>query len=232
MSATQARILVVEDDRRTAELIALYLRHAGHNVCVEHDGSAGLARAGRETFDLLVLDRMLPGTEGLDIVRAIRDSSTVPVIFVTARTQEEDRVAGLEGGADDYVTKPFSPRELVARAAALLRRTPPGSEDVRRVGSLTIDLVAHRVLLGDHDLGPTPSEYAILLALTERPDRVCSRAMLLETLPGDSDETLERTVDVHIRNLRRKLDWAGTDGDVRIETVIGAGYRLAVGAES
>jgi DNA-binding response OmpR family regulator len=224
----KARVLVVEDDRRTAEMMAVYLRHAGHLVSVEHDGAAGLARARAEEFDLLVLDRMLPGTDGVEIVRALRDGDTAPVIFVTARTLEDERLEGFEAGADDYLTKPFDPRELVARVAALLRRTPPGSQDRSRVGALVIDHAAHRGLLDDIPLDLTPSEFAILGALAERPGRVKSRLMLLDALPGEGLETRERTVDVHVANLRRKLLDAGAGERVAIETAFGAGYRLAV----
>ncbi|HRP08258.1 MAG TPA: response regulator transcription factor, partial [Gemmatimonadales bacterium] len=132
-----ARILVVEDDRRTADVIALYLRHAGHQVAVEHDGAAALRRAAAQGFDLLVLDRMLPGADGIEICRAVRANSRAAVMMVTARTLEEERLEGFDVGADDYLTKPFSPRELVARATALLRRVPPGSQDVRKAGDLT-----------------------------------------------------------------------------------------------
>ena len=225
-----ARILVVEDDRRTAELVATYLRHAGHRVAVEHDGLAGLARARAEEFDLLVLDRMLPGAEGVEVLGRLREASNVPVIFVTARTLEEERLEGFGAGADDYLTKPFDPRELVARVAALLRRTPPGSQERTRVGALLIDHAARQVTVGDAVLELTPSEFAILAALAERAGRVKSRGSLLEALPGEGLETRERTVDVHVANLRRKLAAADGSGRVTIETAFGAGYRLAAGA--
>ncbi len=221
---TPARILVVEDDRRTADTIALYLRHAGHKVAVEHDGAAAIARGARERFDLAVLDRMLPGAEGLDVCRALRAQGPIAVIMVTARTLEEDRLAGFDGGADDYLTKPFSPRELVARITALLRRVPPGQHDLLRAGALGIDRAAHRITVRDVELDTTPSEFAILEALAERPGRVLSRMALLDRLPGEG-EPLERTIDVHVRNLRRKL---GDASPVAIETVIGVGYRLRV----
>ncbi len=222
--ALKARILVVEDDRRTADTIALYLRHAGHQVFVEHDGKAAIARSARETFDLAVLDRMLPGAEGLDVCRAIRERAAIPVIMVTARTLEEDRLAGFAGGADDYLSKPFSPRELVARVHALLRRAPPGQGALHTVGGMTIDVEQRVVRLGGQVLDLTPSEFAVLLSLAERPGRVLSRGQLLDRLPGDG-EPLERTIDVHVRNLRRKMGLAGDDS-VAIETVFGVGYRI------
>ncbi len=226
-TTASARILVVEDDRRTAETIALYLRHAGHTVAVEHDGAAAIERGTRERFDLAVLDRMLPGVEGLEVCRALRAQGPIAVIMVTARTLEEDRLAGFEGGADDYLTKPFSPRELVARITALLRRVPPGQHDLLIAGALSIDRGAHQVSILGTSLDATPSEFAILEALAERPGRVLSRMTLLDRLPGEG-EPLERTIDVHVRNLRRKLAAAASDEPVAIETVIGVGYRLRV----
>lgn len=224
----KARILVVEDDRRTAEVIALYLRHAGHKVAVEHDGASAIERSRGEAFDLVVLDRMLPGAEGLDVCRAIRESASIPVIMVTARTLEEERLEGFASGADDYLTKPFSPRELVARIHALLRRAPPGADRLLKAGDLTVDLDARRVTVAGIPLDLTPSELEIVIALAERPGRVMSRMGLLDRLPGENSETLERTIDVHVRNIRRKF--GAIDGvTVRIETAFGAGYRLATG---
>ena len=222
----KARILVVEDDRRTAEVVALYLRHAGHRVAVEHDGAAAIARSRAEPFDLVVLDRMLPGAEGLDVCRAIRETASIPVIMVTARTLEAERLEGFESGADDYLTKPFSPRELVARIHALLRRAPPGAGRLLKAGDLTVDLDARRATVAGTVLDLTPSELEIVIALAERPGRVMSRMALLDRLPGENNDTLERTIDVHVRNIRRKL--GAVDGvTVRIETAFGAGYRLA-----
>jgi DNA-binding response OmpR family regulator len=221
-----SRILVVEDDARTAELIALYLRHAGHQVWVEGDGTRALERARASTFDLLILDRMLPGIDGLTLCRQLTQERGVPVILVTARTLEEDRIAGFEGGADDYVTKPFSPRELVARANAILRRSPPGQRDVVRAGALFLDLEKREVRVHDTPIDVTPSEFEILHALAEHPGRVCSRGVLLNRLPGRSRDALDRTVDVHVRNLRRKLEAVVVTPEEFIETVFGVGYRL------
>lgn len=225
-AAPKARILVVEDDRRTAEVVALYLRHAGHKVAVEHDGAAAIARSRAEPFDLVVLDRMLPGAEGLDVCRAIRETASILVIMVTARTLEEDRLEGFESGADDYVTKPFSPRELVARIHALLRRAPPGSDKELRYADMRIDLEARLVTVSDVALDLTPSEFELVVALAERPGRVMSRMALLDRLPGDGREPLERTIDVHVRNIRRKLG-AVPAARLRIETAFRVGYRLA-----
>lgn len=228
-----ARVLVVEDDRRIAEVIALYLRHAGLRVFVEHDGSAALQRIAAERFDLLVLDRMLPGTDGLEICRAVRASSNAMVLIVSARTLEEERLEGFDVGADDYLTKPFSPRELVARVNALLRRAPMDASDVLIAGDLQIDLASRRITAAGVLLDLTPSEFALFEALAARPGRVWSRAALLDRMPGGgSDATLERTVDVHVRNARRKLAAIEPAPQTRIETVLGAGYRLAIGDPS
>jgi DNA-binding response OmpR family regulator len=224
--AVPARILVVEDDPRTAEVIALYLRHAGHQVFVEGDGQAALRRARETGFDLLVLDRMLPGVDGLSICRQLTRECGVPVLFVTARTLEEDRIEGFASGADDYLTKPFSTRELVARANALLRRAPPRARELLRSGAIAVDLARREVRLGERTLDLTPSEFELLRALIERPGRVLSRSALLDRLPVRSPDALERTVDVHVRNLRRKLEQLESGAGRLVETVFGAGYRL------
>ena len=224
--ATPARVLVVEDDRTTAELVALYLRHAGHLVVVEHAGDRALRRLDAEPFDLLVLDVMLPGASGLELCRHVRARRATPIVLLTARTAEDDRVAGLELGADDYVCKPFSPRELVARVHAVLRRAPPGGDDVLRWGALALDRLARTAAVDGREVALTPSEFAVLEALLERPGRVRRRAELLGRLADGGDVPLDRIIDVHVRNLRRKLDPDGEPSRF-IETVIGAGYRLA-----
>jgi DNA-binding response OmpR family regulator len=196
-------------------------------VFVEHDGTAALARIAAERFDLLLLDRMLPGNDGIAICRAVRQTSATPVMMVTARTLEEERLEGFDVGADDYLTKPFSPRELVARVHALLRRVPPGSAEILIAGDLVIDHGGYTVTAAGTVLDVTPSEFAILTALGEKPGRVLSRSALLDRLPGEHD-ALERTIDVHIRNLRRKLSLLPVAPIARIETVLGAGYRLSV----
>ena len=224
-----AHILVVEDDRKTADLVALYLRHDGHRVSVAHAGSAALRRVEEEPFDLLVLDVMLPGVDGLEICRRVRARSATPIILLTARVLEDERVEGLERGADDYVTKPFSPRELAARVRALLRRVPPGAADVLRAGALTLERGARRVRIAGRDVELTPSEFALLEALLRRPGQVLSRRQLLEHLPTPGGPPLDRTVDVHVRNVRRKLERAAGDAHPdagRLETVHGIGYRV------
>ena len=221
-----ARILVVEDDRKTADLLALYLRHAGHAVFVEHEGDRARQRLKVESFDLLVLDVMLPGTSGLELCRHVRASASTPVVLLTARTSEDQRIEGLELGADDYVCKPFSPRELVARVGAVLRRVPPGADDVLRCGALVLDRSARAATLDRRDVPLTRSEFAILEALMERPGRVRRRAELLARIADGEDLPLDRTVDVHIRNLRRKLEPEASSPRY-VETVIGVGYRIA-----
>jgi DNA-binding response OmpR family regulator len=228
-AAPPARILVVEDDRTTADLVALYLRHAGHRVRVEHTGDGALVRLGEETFDLLVLDVMLPGADGLEICRAVRAEGATPIILLTARTREDDRVQGLELGADDYVTKPFSPRELVARAHAVLRRAPPGGSEPFRCGELEVDVAAHLVRRGGETVALTPTEFGLLAALVRRPGHVLTRRQLLDALPGERLDTLDRAVDVHVRNLRRKLE-RDPSRPRWVLTVPGVGYRFAAEA--
>jgi two-component system, OmpR family, response regulator ResD len=221
-----ARILVVEDDRTTVDLIALYLRHAGYRVDTESTGDGALARVAREAYDLIVLDIMLPGVDGLAICRAVRARAATPVIFLTARTLEDDRVQGLESGADDYVPKPFSLRELVARVAAVLRRVPPGAHRRLASAAVQVDLETRRVTSHGRDLELTSSEFALLVAMMRRPGHVLSRAQLLDALPGESSQSLDRTIDVHVRNLRRKLERDPAEPEL-IQTVVGAGYRFS-----
>lgn len=220
-----AKILVVEDDRKTADLVALYLRHAGHRATVATSGARGLELASDGGFDLLILDVMLPGASGLEICEAVRARAATPIILLTARTLEDQKIEGLELGADDYVTKPFSPRELVARVHALLRRAPPGADEVLRAGDILVNLETRRVEIADAEIDLTPSEFEILTALARRPGRVLSRSQLLERLPTRGEVALDRTIDVHIRNLRKKLAVAPGGAD-HIETVFGTGYRV------
>ncbi len=225
-----ARVLVVEDDRKTADLVVLYLRHAGHRVSAVHSGTVALRRLAEERFDLLILDLMLPGVDGLEICRAVRARSETPIILLTARALEDERVQGLDLGADDYVTKPFSPRELVARVHALLRRVPPGAAPVYRAGGLTLEPAERRVTVSERVVDLTASEFALLEALLRRPGQVLSRRQLLEHLPTPGGPPLDRTVDVHVRNVRRKLERAAGAGHPdarRLETVHGVGYRVA-----
>ena len=223
------RILVVEDDTRIAELVRDYLERAGFDVRRAADGRTALTLARQDQPDLVVLDLGLPGLDGLDVARALRRDSDVPIVILTARTDEADRVAGLELGADDYVGKPFSPRELVARVRAVLRRTEVATDRGRtlRAGELEVDLDAHQVMVaGRRAEGITPSEFEILVALVRQPGRVFTRGQLLDALHGISLDAYERTIDGHVKNLRRKLGDQARPPRL-IETVHGVGYRLA-----
>lgn len=222
-----ARILVVEDEHTTADLVALYLRHAGHDVSVVHSGSNALRTLRERAFDLVVLDVMLPGVSGLELCRHVRQQGTAGIILLTARTSENDRIAGLDLGADDYVSKPFSPRELVARVQAVLRRRPPESSALLVRGSIRIDRGQRSVTVNGEPVILTPSEFALLETLAVRPGHVRSRAELLDALPQERDSSLERTVDVHVRNLRKKIERDPSQPQF-IQTVLGSGYRFVV----
>jgi DNA-binding response OmpR family regulator len=219
----KGRILVVEDDARTSASIALYLRHDGFEVVTAADGATALAEAGRRMPDLVVLDLMLPGVDGLEVCRAVRSCGNVPIIMLTARSTEEDKLRGLGAGADDYVTKPFSPRELVARVQAVLRRSQ--GPRVVRVRGVEIDLHLRVVRVGERTVGLTPTEYRILEVLASAPGRPFSRAELAQQVFGYDRDAQERTLDVHVMNLRRKIEPDRTRATV-VVTVFGVGYRL------
>jgi DNA-binding response OmpR family regulator len=223
-------ILVVEDDKKTSALVRLYLENAGFEVSEAADGRQALAAARQRRPDLVVLDVMLPEIDGLAVCRALRTQSGVPVILLSARTTEEDKLRGLDLGADDYVTKPFSPRELVARVRTVLRRAPPGEEPtaaaVLRFGGLVLDTGRRALELDGRPVAVTPSELRLLEILARAAGRAFTRAELVERAFGWDYEGLERTVDVHVKNLRRKLRLeSGGDGPW-IETVWGIGYRF------
>jgi two-component system, OmpR family, response regulator len=216
-------VLVVEDERPIADLVRLYLTRDGFGVHVEHDGSAGLAAARRMRPVACILDISLPGLEGTEIVRRMRaDGDWTPVIFLTARDDEVDRILGLEMGADDYVTKPFSPRELVTRVRTLLRRAagPENHEKVLRVGQIMLDPAKRRVTVDDSPLSLTPTEFDLLGHLLGRPGRVFTREELLASVWGYASAAGTRTVDVHVAQVRAKLG----DAASLIRTVRGVGY--------
>ena len=220
-------ILVVDDDAKTVAAVRLYLEHAGYDMISAADGPAALARArAAPPPDLIVLDLMLPGLDGLEVCRRLRLESAVPIIMLTARSTEEDRLEGLDLGADDYVVKPFSPRELAARVRAVLRRVQDSAGEAPiRVGDLSVDPARHQVTAGGERVDLTPREFRLLSVLARSPGRVFTRSELVERAFGSDSETLERTIDVHVVHLRRKLE-PDPARPTRVETVYGVGYRL------
>jgi DNA-binding response OmpR family regulator len=222
-------ILVVEDEAKIARLVSDYLEHAGFDVTVAGDGEVALASARRFKPDLVVLDLGLPGRDGLDVARTLRRTSGVPIVMLTARGDETDRIVGLELGADDYVVKPFSPKELVARVRAVLRRTETareGGPEVLRVADVELDLPRMRVAVGGRPVELTPTEFQLLAVLVREPGRVFTRSQLLDAVHGVAFESYERAIDAHVKNIRKKLE--PTPGRPRyLLTVHGVGYRFA-----
>jgi two-component system alkaline phosphatase synthesis response regulator PhoP len=223
------KILVVEDEAKIASLVRDYLEHAGFEVITSRDGDEALAQARRSRPDLVVLDLGLPGRDGLDVARALRGFSTVPIVMLTARGEEADRIVGLELGADDYVVKPFSPREMVARVRAVLRRTA-GSErqgaEMLRVADLEIDVPRRRVTRAGARVELTATEFELLATLAGQPGRVFTRGQLLDALHGLALESYERAIDAHVKNIRKKIE--PVPGRPRyLLTVHGVGYRFA-----
>lgn len=225
-----ARILVIEDERELSSLIRQELRHVGHDVEAAFDGPSGVEAVDRINPDLIVLDVMLPGFDGLEVLRRVRASRATPILMLTARSTELDKVLGLELGADDYLTKPFSMRELLARVTAILRRVDlirarsQASEavEVLEFPGLVIDVAGHTVQVEGTEVPLTATEFRLLRLLASHPGRVFSREYLLEEVWGDDVAVFDRTVDSHIQRLRRKL---GMTGEL-IETVWGVGYRF------
>ncbi len=226
-------ILVVEDEPAIQELIAVNLEHAGHQVLRAANVPEAEALVREVLPDLVLLDWMLPGPPGLNFARQLRTNQRtkdIPIIMLTARAQEQDTIAGLEGGADDYVTKPFSPRELLARIKAVMRRrTPQLTDDLVEIAGLKLDPVAHRVSAAGENVELGPTEFRMLHFFMTHPERVYSRAQLLDEIWGDHVFVEERTVDVHIRRLRQALEATGHDR--LVETVRGTGYRFCRAAE-
>jgi two-component system, OmpR family, response regulator len=219
------KILVVDDDPRLRSLVGLALERAGFAVVTASDGQVALMQAAREAPDLIVLDQGLPELDGLEVCRRIRAKSEVPIIFLTARDDELDRIIGLELGADDYVTKPFSPRELVARVKAILKRTKGlGGARALRQGVLELDAARHSCRVGGTEVALTGTEMAMLAALMRAADKVTGRAQLVDAVWGAGSPVSDRTLDSHLRNLRAKLAAAGC-GDA-ILTVHGVGLRM------
>ncbi len=225
-------ILVVDDDKQIARLIRSYLEQAGFRVTVAHDGAAALHALRREKPDLVVLDLTLPDRDGWDVTRIVRSDPTLaatPIIMVTARVEDTDRIVGLELGADDYVTKPFNPREIVARVRAVLRRssaTAPTPVRLLQSGNLALDPDRHEATLAGQPLELTPTEFALLHTLMANAGHAFTRAELIEQALGYSYEGLDRTVDSHIKNLRRKIEPDPASAAATIQTVYGVGYRF------
>jgi two-component system alkaline phosphatase synthesis response regulator PhoP len=220
-------ILVVDDEARIVKLVRDYLERAGYDVLDARDGETALTLARLEHPDLIVLDLMLPGVDGLDICRRLRQESGVPIIMLTARVEEADRIVGLELGADDYVTKPFSPRELVARVRATLRRATGdvGPSNIVRAGEVELDIASLATTVAGEPVDLTPTEFQILATLVRQPGRIFSREQLLEAVHGMTFDGYDRSIDSHIKNLRRKIE-----PDPRqpryIQTIYGVGYRF------
>jgi two-component system phosphate regulon response regulator PhoB len=229
---TGKQILIVEDEKPIRDMIAFGLRRAGFEVREAEDCAGARASIADLRPDLMLVDWMLPDQTGLELTRAVKrnkDTADLPVILLTARAEEQDKVAGLEGGADDYVTKPFSPRELLARIQAVLRRsTPAGAGEAIEAGALRIDTAGHRVTVGDQTVPLGPTEYRLLQFFMEHPERVYGRGQLLDRVWGGNVYVEERTVDVHIRRLRKALEPYACDG--LVQTVRGSGYRFSTRA--
>jgi two-component system, OmpR family, phosphate regulon response regulator PhoB len=232
-AAAGERILVVDDEPDIVALVVYHLAKVGYKVSSASTGPDALAMARRDLPSLVVLDLMLPGMSGFDVLAKLREdtnTATVAVLMLTARKEEPDRIRGLELGADDYLTKPFSPQEMVLRVGAILRRLAGSAEpaDVMQLGPIRVDRSAHRVFVNDTEVELTPTEYKLLLTLAERRGRVQARSHLLETVWDAAPDIQTRTVDMHIQRLRTKLHPAGD----LIETVRGFGYRIKGGKDT
>ncbi len=222
------KILVVEDELKIARLVRDYLHQAGFAVVEAGDGASALSLARSEKPDMVVLDLGLPEMDGLDVTRRLRQSSSVPIIMLTARSEESDRIVGLELGADDYIVKPFSPKELVARIRAVLRRADAtlGGGELIRAGAVTIDIPKMRVTIGENEVELTATEFELLVTLARHPGRIYTRSQLLDALHGISFESYERSVDAHIKNIRRKIE-ADPRRPQLVLTVYGVGYKFS-----
>ena len=226
---TKRTILVVDDEPKLVKVVRDYLEHDGYRVVSAGDGREALARYREARPDLVVLDLMLPELDGLEVCRRLRRDSNVPIIMLTARAEEVDELVGLELGADDYVTKPFSPRALLARVRSVLRRANPtdDGEEAFSMGALRVDQARHEATWEEAPLSLTPTEFRLLSALARRPGRVFDRLMLLERIQGEAYAGYERTVDAHVKNLRKKLARVGGDPAASsIATVPGVGYKM------
>ena len=220
--------MVVDDEPKIVQLARDYLEHAGFAVVVAHDGQAALATARAEHPDLIVLDLGLPQLDGLDVARTLRHDSNVPIVMLTGRSEESDKLVGLEIGADDYVTKPFSPKELVARVRAVLRRSerPRTDDEFVRVGDVELDLPRMRATVAERPIELTPTEFQLVATMAREPGRVFTRAQLLDAVHGVAFESYERAIDAHVKNIRHKLEPEPARPRYLL-TVYGVGYRFA-----
>ena len=221
------KILVVDDEKRIVEILQAYLERDGYQVITAYDGRSALELARSNSPDLIILDLMLPEVSGWDVCRELRRESDVPIIMLTARDDTTDKIIGLELGADDYVTKPFDPKEIISRVRAVLRRSDvkPVSKSTINVGEIMIDTNKRLVRRGDRNIELTPIEFDLLRIMAENPGRVYSRMHLLDKVQGDAYEGYERTIDSHIKNLRKKLE-LDPEHPVYIITIYGVGYKL------
>lgn len=221
------KILVVDDEKKIVDIVRAYLEREGYQVMAAYEGKSALDMARKQSPDLIVLDLMLPEISGWDICRTLRKESEVPIIMLTARDETTDKIVGLELGADDYVTKPFDPKELVSRVKAVLRRAESKMVPKGRlnVADLSIDVEKRLVRRGDEAIGLTPIEFELLRVLAENPGRVYSRMQLLDRVQGEAYEGYDRTIDTHIKNLRKKVE-PDPDNPRYIITVYGVGYKL------
>jgi DNA-binding response OmpR family regulator len=225
-----AQVVLAEDDEKQAELVRRYLEREHYEVVVVRDGRSALEKVRRLQPQLLILDVMLPTVDGLDVCRILRRESDIPVLMLTARAEEDDLLLGLDLGADDYMTKPFSPRELAARVRTLLRRTRPaaGADPILRIGGIAVDPERHELYADGHKIACTPGEFRLIATMAARPHRVFSRSQLLEHLHGIDQFITARTIDTHVLNLRKKIE-PDPRRPVRLVTVYGVGYRLTDG---
>jgi DNA-binding response OmpR family regulator len=225
---SRSKILLVDDEPKVCELIKAYLVKDGYDVIIAADGKTAIEQAQRHKPDLILLDLNLPELDGLEVCRTIRRQSNVPIIMLTARDEETDKIVGLELGADDYVTKPFSPRELVARVSAVLRRYREGLKQDKQIvaGEIRLDLEEHRVIYSGQPLDLTAAEFKLLSVLAANASRVYTRLQLMDSAFGESYEGYERTIDAHIKNIRQKMSRLAPELSNPLVTVRGVGYKL------
>ena len=220
-------ILVVDDEQKIIRITSDYLEAAGYSILTAADGISALRVVDQSEPDLVILDLGLPGMDGLDVCRELRKKTDIPIIILTARGEESDKLVGLELGADDYVTKPFSPKELVARVRAVLRRMEKDTsdEDIFRVGEVLFDVLKMRLTIGDTPIELTPTEFELLLTLARQPGRIFTRSQLLDAIHGVAFDSYERAIDAHVKNIRRKIE-PDPHQPMYVLTVYGVGYKF------